>query len=74
MQDKKQYEKQVTRNRIGHAFRNSWGRKDSKKRSSQVNDHSISFVIRYPQKFGCTFVFAAGYGNSICYLKLHFHF
>ena len=36
MQDKKQYEKQVTRNRIGHAFRNSWGRKDSKKRSSQA--------------------------------------
>ena len=44
MQDKKQYEKQVTRNRIGHAFRNSWGRKDSKKRSSQVNDHPFLFL------------------------------
>ncbi|XP_052306172.1 probable ADP-ribosylation factor GTPase-activating protein AGD11 [Populus trichocarpa] len=28
-QDKKQYEKQATRHRIGNAFRNSWGRKDS---------------------------------------------
>ncbi|KAM1503531.1 hypothetical protein ACFX15_027910 [Malus domestica] len=28
-QDKKQYEKQPTKHRIGQAFRNSWGRKDS---------------------------------------------
>ncbi|PRQ55318.1 putative Arf GTPase activating protein [Rosa chinensis] len=34
-QDKKQCEKQNTKNRIGQAFRNSWGRKDSEHKSAK---------------------------------------
>ncbi|CAN6567140.1 unnamed protein product [Malus baccata var. baccata] len=34
-QDKKQYEKQPTKNRIGQAFRNSWGRKDSEHKTAK---------------------------------------
>lgn len=37
-QDKKQYEKQGNKNRIGHAFRSSWGRKDSEHKSSRKNN------------------------------------
>jgi len=33
--DKKQYEKQATRTRIGQAFRNSWARKDSEHKASK---------------------------------------
>ncbi|CAN6561879.1 unnamed protein product [Malus baccata var. baccata] len=34
-QDKKQYEKQPTKHRIGQAFRNSWGRKDSEHKTAK---------------------------------------
>lgn len=34
-QDKKQYDKQPTKNRIGQAFRNSWGRKDSEHKAAK---------------------------------------
>ncbi|KAM1263432.1 hypothetical protein ACFXTH_028428 [Malus domestica] len=34
-QDKKQYEKQPTKHRIGQAFRNSWGRKDSERKTAK---------------------------------------
>jgi stromal membrane-associated protein len=68
VQDKKQYDKQATRNRIGHAFRNSWGRKDSeqkvsKKSSSQVMTFSFCFLSGIHRCLDALFVFAAGYGN-----------
>ncbi|ONI20775.1 hypothetical protein PRUPE_2G032700 [Prunus persica] len=34
-QDKKQFEKQPTKHRIGQAFRNSWGRKDSEHKTAK---------------------------------------
>jgi stromal membrane-associated protein len=34
--DKKQYEKQATRNRIGQAFRKSWARKDTDHKASKM--------------------------------------
>lgn len=41
--DKKQYEKQATRNRIGQAFRNSWARKDEHKASKKCNSLVTTF-------------------------------
>jgi hypothetical protein len=81
--DKKQYEKQATRTRIGQAFRNSWARKDSEHKASKKCNllvttlfiWLISVFIRYMQMFKCTFlffVFGAGYGYKICYWKLCF--
>ncbi|KAL5570505.1 hypothetical protein UlMin_027080 [Ulmus minor] len=35
VQDKKQYDKQATKNRIGQAFRNSWGRKDTEHKAAK---------------------------------------
>lgn len=44
VQDKKQYDKQATRNRIGHAFRNSWGRKDSEQKVSKKSSSQAGMV------------------------------
>ncbi|KAL9370079.1 hypothetical protein Peur_041278 [Populus x canadensis] len=43
-QDKKQYEKQATRHRIGNAFRNSWGRKDSEHKHTKKSYSSAGMV------------------------------
>ncbi|XWS08310.1 hypothetical protein CRYUN_Cryun41cG0068500 [Craigia yunnanensis] len=40
-QDKKQCEKQPSRHRIGHKFRNSWGRKDSDQHKSTKKSNSL---------------------------------
>ncbi|XP_022141417.1 probable ADP-ribosylation factor GTPase-activating protein AGD11 [Momordica charantia] len=40
--DKRHFEKQATRHRIGHGFRNSWGRKDSDHKSSEKRNHLVS--------------------------------
>ncbi|TKY49695.1 ADP-ribosylation factor GTPase-activating protein AGD11 [Spatholobus suberectus] len=45
-QDKKHYDKQPTKNRIGNAFRNSWGRKDSEHKSSKKNN-SLAGMIEF---------------------------
>lgn len=45
-QDKKQCDKQPTRHRIGHAFRNSWGRKDSDHRTAKKGN-SMSMVMTF---------------------------
>ncbi|KAG2668868.1 hypothetical protein I3760_14G009200 [Carya illinoinensis] len=37
-QDKKQYEKQTTRNRIGQAFCSNWGRKDNEHKASKKSN------------------------------------
>ncbi|OIV99113.1 hypothetical protein TanjilG_32372 [Lupinus angustifolius] len=39
--DKNPYDKQPTKNCIGHAFRNSWGRKDSEHKSSSKKSTSL---------------------------------
>ncbi|CAL0328761.1 unnamed protein product [Lupinus luteus] len=44
--DKNPYDKQPTKNRIGHAFRNSWGRKDSEHKSSSKKSTSLSLKTR----------------------------
>ncbi|PON98829.1 Arf GTPase activating protein [Trema orientale] len=44
VQDKKQYEKQATKHRIGHAFRNSWGRKDAEHKAAKKLDSSAGMV------------------------------
>ncbi|PON60043.1 Arf GTPase activating protein [Parasponia andersonii] len=41
---KKQYEKQATKHRIGHAFRNSWGRKDAEHKAAKKLDSSAGMV------------------------------
>lgn len=41
-QDKRNYEKLPTKNRIGSAFRNSWGRKDSDKSCKKGNSLVLS--------------------------------
>ncbi|WRX11653.1 C2 domain - like 10 [Theobroma cacao] len=43
-QDKKQCEKQPTRHRIGHKFRNSWGRKDSEHKSTKKTNSLAGMV------------------------------
>ena len=43
-QDKKQYEKQP-RHRIGHKFRNSWGRKDSDHNKSTKKSNSLVIIF-----------------------------
>ncbi|KAG6787724.1 hypothetical protein POTOM_003768 [Populus tomentosa] len=45
-QDKKQYEKQATRHRIGNAFRNSWGRKDSEHKHTKKS-YSLAGMIEF---------------------------
>lgn len=40
-QDKRQYDKQATRHRIGNAFRNSWGRKDADYKNSKKNSSMV---------------------------------
>jgi hypothetical protein len=42
--DPKKYEKAPTKHRIGHAFRNSWARKDSEHKSSKK---STSLVMSH---------------------------
>ncbi|XP_021296890.1 probable ADP-ribosylation factor GTPase-activating protein AGD11 isoform X2 [Herrania umbratica] len=43
-QEKKQCEKQPTRHRIGHKFRNSWGRKDSEHKSTKKSNSLAGMV------------------------------
>eukprot|EP00257_Ricinus_communis_P024606 XP_025012020.1 probable ADP-ribosylation factor GTPase-activating protein AGD11 isoform X2 [Ricinus communis] len=43
-QEKKQYDKQATRHRIGNAFRNSWGRKDSENKQSKKSNSMAGMV------------------------------
>ncbi|XP_011000552.1 PREDICTED: probable ADP-ribosylation factor GTPase-activating protein AGD11 isoform X1 [Populus euphratica] len=45
-QDKKQYEKQATRHRIGNAFRNSWGRKDSEHKHTKKS-YSLAGMVEF---------------------------
>ncbi|KAJ7949339.1 ADP-ribosylation factor GTPase-activating protein AGD12 [Quillaja saponaria] len=45
-QNKKQFEKQGTKNRIGHAFRNSWGRKDSENKASK-RSNSLAGMVEF---------------------------
>ncbi|KAH9698480.1 putative ADP-ribosylation factor GTPase-activating protein AGD11 [Citrus sinensis] len=42
--DKKHYEKQATRHRIGIAFRNSWGRKESESKNSKKANSLVAMV------------------------------
>ncbi|XP_024021117.1 probable ADP-ribosylation factor GTPase-activating protein AGD11 isoform X2 [Morus notabilis] len=42
--DKKQNEKQVTKNCIGQAFRNSWGRKDTENNATKQYNSSVNVV------------------------------
>lgn len=51
--DKKHYEKQATRHRIGIAFRNSWGRKESEsKNSKKANSLVIILCLIYVNSIG----------------------
>lgn len=43
-QEKKRYDKQTTRNRIGLSFRNSWGRKDSESKSTKKSNSLAGMV------------------------------
>ncbi|XP_040994417.1 probable ADP-ribosylation factor GTPase-activating protein AGD11 [Juglans microcarpa x Juglans regia] len=43
-QDKKQYEKQTTRNRIGQAFCSNWGRKDNEYKASKKSNLLVGMV------------------------------
>ncbi|XP_038710940.1 probable ADP-ribosylation factor GTPase-activating protein AGD11 isoform X2 [Tripterygium wilfordii] len=43
-QDKRRYDKQPTRNRIGQAFRNSWGRKDAEHKNTKKSNSSAGMV------------------------------
>ena len=42
--DKKRYDKQTTKNRIGLSFRNSWGRKDSESKSTKKSNSLAGMV------------------------------
>lgn len=44
--DKRHYEKQPTKSRIGHAIRNSWGRKDSEHKISK-RGHSLAGMVEF---------------------------
>ncbi|XP_038679682.1 probable ADP-ribosylation factor GTPase-activating protein AGD11 isoform X2 [Tripterygium wilfordii] len=44
LKDKRHYDKQPTRNRIGHAFRNSWGRKDAEHKNTKKSNSSAGMV------------------------------
>ncbi|XWS08309.1 hypothetical protein CRYUN_Cryun41cG0068500 [Craigia yunnanensis] len=46
-QDKKQCEKQPSRHRIGHKFRNSWGRKDSDQHKSTKKSNSLAGMVEF---------------------------
>lgn len=84
--DKKQYEKQATRTRIGQAFRNSWARKDSEHKASKkcnllVRTFTFGSFLFLSGICRCLsalffffffFVFGVGYGYKICYWKLCF--
>lgn len=41
--EKKRYDKQTTKNRIGLSFRNSWGRKDSENRTAKKSTSLVMF-------------------------------
>jgi hypothetical protein len=45
--DPKKYEKAPTKHRIGHAFRNSWARKDSEHKSSKKSTSLVMFHLKY---------------------------
>ena len=63
-QDKKQYEKQATRHRIGNAFRNSWGRKDTEYKN---NKKSNSLVMN--SNFINVFILCWGLWAHLFFLK-----
>ncbi|XVE86157.1 hypothetical protein DITRI_Ditri18aG0013400 [Diplodiscus trichospermus] len=46
-QNKKVCEKQPTRHRIGHKFRNSWGRKDSDQHKSTKKSNSLAGMVEF---------------------------
>ncbi|MBA0665005.1 hypothetical protein Goklo_004931, partial [Gossypium klotzschianum] len=46
-QDKRQYEKQPTRHRIGQKFRNSWGRRDSDHHKSVRKSNSLAGMVEF---------------------------
>ncbi|KAG8480762.1 hypothetical protein CXB51_025452 [Gossypium anomalum] len=46
-QDKRQYEKQPTRHRIGQKFRNSWGRRDSDNHKSVRKSNSLAGMVEF---------------------------
>ncbi|CAL0333588.1 unnamed protein product [Lupinus luteus] len=45
--DKKPYDKQPNKIRIGNAFRNSWGRKDSEHKSSSKKSTSLAGMVEF---------------------------
>lgn len=47
VQDKKQYEKQTTKHRIGHAFRNSRGRRESEHKATKKCDSSVMTLVLF---------------------------
>jgi hypothetical protein len=44
--DKKRYDKQTTKNRIGLSFRNSWGRKESESKSTKKSTSLVMFHFK----------------------------
>lgn len=58
--EKKQYDKAPTRHRIGHAFRNSWGRKDSEHKHPEH---------KHPKKSTSLVMFHLIKASSISYLS-----
>lgn len=46
-QDKKQYEKQPTRHRIGNAFRNSWGRREYDHKAAKKSNSLVITAILF---------------------------
>ncbi|GMI70173.1 hypothetical protein like AT3G07940 [Hibiscus trionum] len=46
-QDKRHYEKQPTRHRIGQRFRNSWGRRDSEHQKSIKKSNSLAGMVEF---------------------------
>ncbi|CAJ2657397.1 probable ADP-ribosylation factor GTPase-activating protein AGD11 [Trifolium pratense] len=45
--DQKKYDKAPTKHRIGHAFRNSWARKDSEHKSSSKKSTSLAGMVEF---------------------------
>ncbi|KAF4358682.1 hypothetical protein F8388_005622, partial [Cannabis sativa] len=56
VQEKKHYDKQAARHRIGHAFRNSWGRRDEFKATKKYNSSSADENQNFAQNPSLHFV------------------
>lgn len=76
--EKKQYDKQATRHRIGHAFRNSWGRKESDHKQTKKSN-SLVMISGFLNAIYITlrimillFLFAVRYQKKNSYCKLLF--